>query len=286
MWLRFEPYHDVTYFTPESRAAVDALGVKGGWMGYFAMRAAPLGAASPEQVTSAFYNFHSSLVSRALPEAWRIAAPERYLAARLTGAGQALRRLLGEQVVAGPEVAEAAKLAVEAAGHASTAGRPMAAANAVLPSPDQPHLALWQAATVLRESRGDGHIAALISAGLDPTETLVIFATERGLGADYLRKARAWPEADWQAAGRRLVQRGLLDGQGALTEEGAELRRWVEERTDAAAAAPWLALGEDRTERLVALLTPIARVLGEGNDAMRTNPMALDVTTELAAEHA
>src|SRR5437588_9745184 len=91
MWVRYETFHDVTYFTPESRAATDALGCKGGWMGYFGMRAAPLGAATPELVTSVFYNFHPSLVRRALPDAWRIASPERFLATRLAGAGAALR---------------------------------------------------------------------------------------------------------------------------------------------------------------------------------------------------
>src|SRR5690348_5456570 len=120
MWLRFEPYHDVTYFTPESRAATDALGCRGGWMGYFGMRAAPLGAASAQQVTSAFYNFHPSRVHRALPDAWAIATPEAFLATRLIGVDRALNRLLGPEVV-GPAVAEAAELAVAAAEHASTA---------------------------------------------------------------------------------------------------------------------------------------------------------------------
>ncbi|WP_192909646.1 SCO6745 family protein [Gandjariella thermophila] len=96
MWVRFETYHDVTYFTPEARAATDDLGCLGGWMGYFGTRAAPLGAASPEAVTSAFYNFHPSRVARALPDAWRIGKPDRYLEARLAGADGALRRMLGD----------------------------------------------------------------------------------------------------------------------------------------------------------------------------------------------
>lgn len=274
MWLRFEPYHDVTYFTPESRAATDALGCRGGWMGYFGMRAAPLGAASAEQVTSAFYNFHPSRVGRALPDAWAIAAPQRFLETRLAGADLALHRLLGAEVLTGPDLAEAARLAAEAAGHAPTAGRPLAAANAVLPLPQQPHLALWQAATVLRESRGDGHVAALISAQLDPCEALVCFAADTGLDPAYMRQARGWSGEEWDDAAQRLRERGLLDA-GALTDEGRELRRWVEERTDAAAMAPWRALGEERTSRLAELLEPLAVRLTEGNEAMRLNPMAL-----------
>jgi hypothetical protein len=278
MWVRYETYHDVTYFTPEARAATDALGCKGGWMGYFGTRAAPMGAALPAVVVSAFYNFHPSIVRRALPDAWRIASPEQFLAARLTGADGALRRLLGEHVIG----AELASLAVAAASAVPTAGRPLAVANASLDWPVQPHLALWQATTLLRESRGDGHVAALVAADLDPCETLVVFAAERGLDPEYLRKARAWPEPEWQAAADRLVDRGLLTGDGQLTNAGTELRRWVEERTDQAAIAPWQAIGRAGSERFEELMTPIARRLAEGNDAMRANPMGLNAARELA----
>jgi hypothetical protein len=283
MWVRFETYHDVTYFTPESRAAADALGCKGGWMGYFAMRAAPLGAASPESVASAFYNFRPTMVARAVPDCWRVASPEVFLQTRLAGVDGALRRLLGATVVAGPDMAEAASLAVEAAGHAPTAGRPLAAANARLPMPEPVHLALWQATTVLRESRGDGHVAALVAADLAPLEALVLFAAERGLDPEYLQKARGWTAEQWQEARQRLIQRGLLDEPGVLAPSGMELRQWVEERTDAGAAHPWDVLGPDRTGRLAELLTPMTRTLAAGNEIMRVNPMALDATRLLAA---
>src|SRR2546421_12354026 len=115
MWVRFETYHDVTYFTPESRAATDALGCKGGWMGYFGMRAAPLGAAAPELVIATFYNFHPSRVARAIPDAWEIASPQRFLDTRLSGVDGALRRMLPADVLAGSVLAEAAGLIREAA---------------------------------------------------------------------------------------------------------------------------------------------------------------------------
>jgi len=283
MWLRFEPYHDVTYFTPESRAATDALGCRGGWMGYFGTRAAPLGAATVEQVTSAFYNFHPSRVHRALPDAWAVATPEEFLATRLLGVDRALRRMLGQEILGGPQIAEAADLAVTAAGHAPTAGRPLAAANARLPWPDQPHLALWQATTILRESRGDGHIAALITAGLDPCEALVCFAADTGLGPDYLRQARAWPSEEWENTTNRLKKRGLLDDAAAITDEGRALRRWIEDRTDEAAMAPWKALGDTRTSRLADLLKPFALTLSESNEMMRVNPLGLTTAAVRAA---
>jgi hypothetical protein len=286
MWVRFETYHDVTYFTPESRAAADALGCKGGWMGYFGMRAAPLGAVPPELVISAFYNFHPSMVRRALPDAWRIAEPMVFLAARLAGVDGALRRLLGADVIGGPELAEAAELAARAAAAAPIAGRPLAAANSLVSTSDTPHLALWQATTVLRESRGDGHVATLVAADLAPCEALVLLGAEQGIDAAYLRAARRWSEQEWQEAVDRLADRGLLTADGTISDAGRELRAWVEDHTDQAASASWRALGQPACDRLADLMTPFALRIAEGNEAMRRNPMGLDATRELTRSSA
>ncbi len=282
LWLCYEPYHDVTYFTPESVAETDALGCKGRWMGYFGMRAAPLGAAPAWLVTSLFYNFHPIRVNRALPDAWEVAAPAEYLAARLRGVDGALRRLLGAEALAGPDVVEAAGLAQAAAQWAPTAGRPLGAANAALPLPEEPHLALWQSLTTIRESRGDGHVAALVTAGLDPVEALVAFGADQGLTGDYLREARSVPADEWAAAERRLTERGVLHEPGALTGEGVELRESIEALTDEAAAAPWQELGEQGCDRLVELLAPLSLRIVRGNDRMTANPMALRPEAHLA----
>jgi hypothetical protein len=289
MWVRFETYHDVVYFTPESRAAADALGCKGGWMGYFGMRAAPLGAVPSEVVTATFYNFHPSRVERAIPDAWKIASPEGFLATRLSGVDGALRRMLPAEVLHGDELAEAASALRSVAGKVPIAGRPLAAANAALPWPEEPHLAVWQAATLLRESRGDGHVAALVVAGLDPCETLIMFGADHGLPAEYLQVARGWSTAEWAAATERLVERGLLGVDGTLTEDGAALRAWVEEHTDQQAAVPWQAAGEEVTARVAELLGPLALRIAQINEAMKVNPMAIDPVRELtrmAAERA
>jgi hypothetical protein len=271
MWVLLESYHDVTYFTPESRAATDALGCKGGWMGYFGMRAAPLGAAPPEVVIATFYNFHPWMVRRAIPDAWTVASPETFLKTRLAGAEAALRRMLGDALDV---------LAVTAASNAPLAGRPLGAANAALESPSSLHMALWQAATVLRESRGDGHVAALVAAGLDPVETLVLFAADRGLKPAYMQVARGWSAEEWASAAGRLVDRGLVSSDG-ITDAGSALREDIEARTDALAAAPWDALGTDGATRLAELLTPLVLSLADQNEAMRANPMALDVRAAL-----
>lgn len=289
MWVRFETYHDVTYFTPESRAATDALGCRGGWMGYFGMRAAPLGAVPAEVVTATFYNFHPSRVQRAIPDAWKIASPEDFLATRLSGVDGALRRMLPPEVLHGEELAEAASALRSVAEGVPIAGRPLAAANAALPWPEEPHLAVWHAATLLRESRGDGHVAALLVAGLDPCETLIMFGAEHGLSTEYLKVARGWSDAEWSAAAERLVLRGLLTGDGALTEEGAALRAWVEQHTDREAEVPWQAAGEEVTARVADLLGPVSLRIARSNEAMNVNPMAIDPVRELtrmAAERA
>jgi hypothetical protein len=262
LWLRFEPYHDVTYFTPESRAATDALGCKGGWMGYFGMRAAPLGAASPELVTAVFYNFAPRMVSRALPDAWSVASPAAYLQVRLEGVDLALRRLLGD--VATPEIVEAAELARSAALAVDVAGRPLAAANRALPWPAAPHLALWHACTILREARGDGHVAALVAHGVGPCQALALYAREHSLDPAYMRAARGWTVEEWASA----------DVPGDLAA--------VERATDAAAAGPWEALGAAGTSRFIELMTPLALRIASANEAMRVNPMALDPVRELA----
>lgn len=277
MWVLFETYHDVTYFTPESRAAADKLGCKGGWMGYFGMRAAPLGAVPPEMVISTFYNFHPWMVRRAIPDAWQIASPADFLATRLAGVDGALKRMLGPAV---STVSEAADLAQEAARHAPIAGRPLAAANAALESPSQPHLALWQAATVLRESRGDGHVAALVAAQLSPVETLVLFAAERKVSQAYMQKARGWSSEEWAAAESRLSDRGLLSD-SSITEAGTALRAEIEQLTDELASSPWHALGAEKTQRLAELLRPLVKVLADQNEAMHTNPMAIDARSVL-----
>jgi hypothetical protein len=205
LWRALEPYHAVVYFAPEPQAACTELGTRGYWMSYFALRAAPLGAAPPELIAALFYGFAPRLVARAVPDTWRVAAPERFLAVRLEAVDAALHRLLGPETLRSAEVAEAAGLAREAALAALTAGRAMGAANAALPWPEPAHLVLWHAQTVLREHRGDGHVAALLTAGLDPVESLALHAAEIAMDPDWMRTRRGWTEDEWAAGVDRLV---------------------------------------------------------------------------------
>ncbi|WP_326650404.1 SCO6745 family protein [Streptomyces sp. NBC_01750] len=265
MWHLLEPLHAVLYYAPQVFDEVAALGCETGerWPSYFALRSAPLGSPGARQVASAFYSFSPRMVAEHVPVAWDIAAPDKVLAARLRGIDRAYRTIFGENADS-PEFAEAAALARRAAEAVNTEGRPLAAANAELSWPDAPHLVLWQAATILREHRGDGHLAALLTAGLDPVEALVSFA---GIGAAPAETftSRGWSGEEWDAARERLVARGLLDADGAATEAGRELRAEVERRTDELAAAPWAALADEDRDRLVELLGPLwVEVLGTG----------------------
>ena len=245
--------HALTYFVPEADEEFGALGLRAGRMHYFASRSAAMGRVGAGVVTATFHNFHPGLVARFVPAVWDVAAPADVLAARLRVADRALRRLLGDEVVAGADITEAAELAREAAQALSAPGRPLYAAHADLAWPAEPHLVLWHAITLLREHRGDGHVAVLVGAGLSGLDALVTHtATGRGFSEPAARATRGWSEDEWAAAVTALRQRGLLDGDG-LTPAGVELRERVEAATDALAADPWLALGPAGTDRLTEL---------------------------------
>ncbi|MFG3406521.1 hypothetical protein [Streptomyces sp. NPDC048142] len=278
MWHLLEPLHAVLYYAPEAFEEAAALGydTEERWAGYFAWRAAPLGAlgaADAREVVRTFHSFAPAMVDRHVPAVWATAGPEAVLAARLRAVDRSWRALFGDRVE-GPEFAEAAALARRAAeaargpraAEAASPGiaRGLGVANSALSWPRAPHLTLWQAATVLREHRGDGHIAALTAAGLDPVESLVSFAAV-GAAAPEVFASRGWSAQEWGAARLRLRERGLLAADGTATDAGRELRAKVELRTDEEAAAPWRALGEPGRERLAELLgEPWLEVIGSG----------------------
>ncbi|MEU3452421.1 hypothetical protein ABZ671_02265 [Micromonospora sp. NPDC006766] len=255
MWRHFEPVHAVTYFHPRARAAYEAVGLRGYWRGYFAGRAAPLGSVDAPTVVAAFFGFAPSMVARVLPSVWRLAAPEEALRARLTGAVQALAELTYELPEA--HLVEAAELLEAAAGQIETAGRVLGAANAALSRGEYPLARLWQAATTLREHRGDGHVAALVTTGLDPVEVLA-WRCRVDQSREFHRMARGWTDEEWVAAEGRLIEGGWLTADRTPTEQGTATFRAVEEATDRAALGPWRALGAERTARLDELLEPIS----------------------------
>jgi hypothetical protein len=250
---RLEPLHAMTYFAPETEQHLTAAGLRPGRMCYFAGRSAAMGAVDAAPVAATFYNFNPVLIARHIPRAWSLAEPHSVLDARYAAADEALRRMLGDETAGSPEVAEAAALARRAAEACASSceGRPLAAAHLALDWPGAPHVVLWHALTVLREHRGDGHIALLLAAGLSGPEALVSFtATGRGFVREFAQASRGWSAEEWAAAERSLAERGILDEGGALTPAGAALRERIEADTDRLGAAPWAHIGAEGAARL------------------------------------
>jgi hypothetical protein len=255
MWRLFEPVHGVTYFAPVCRTTWEDAGVKGYWRGYFAGRAAPLGPVGAGPVVGAFFGFSPAMVGKALPDVWSRISPEKALAVRLDGARAALSGLAGADRATLAELADLLRSVVELL---PTAGRVLGAANAALPWPGDPVGDIWQATTVLREHRGDGHTAALLTAGLDGPESLVWRVSLGGSDRAFYQQIRGWTDAEWDAAAGRLRDRGWLDAGGAPTAAAWRAREELEATTDRLAGAPWDTLGPAAVERTAALLTPVA----------------------------
>jgi hypothetical protein len=272
LWALGEPFHALTYFADECLAAGEAAGLRGFWSGYFAMRAAPLGPVGPEVVTATFAGFAPSFVRRWVPAVWEAVSPAEALAARLAGVDAASERVLGPGWADAAETAEAASLAGVAAAAVDVPGRPLAAANAGLPVPDRPHLALWQALTTLREHRGDGHVAALVQRGLSGLDANVLAVAAGRTDRDWLLRARGWTAEEWDDAAAGLAVRGWLDG-GELTAEGLAVVTAVEADTDRLALPPWRALGDPGCDRLAALLAPVRRAVVAAGEWPAGNPI-------------
>jgi hypothetical protein len=259
-----EPLHSHLYFAPEQDEHLSALGLRPGRMSYFAGRAAPMGAVGAGVVTATFFSFSPSLVAHMIPRAWTLATPEQVIPARFAAARASLTRLLGGEVAESTEVAELAGLLREACDALTPEGRPLYAGHADLPWPEEPLLAMWHGATLLREHRGDGHLAALLHSGLSGLEALITHtATGRGFTEVAAKATRGFGDDEWAAGCAALADRGLLDDEG-LTEEGENLRRHIEIQTDALSADPWLTLGAERTARVVELGKGLSRRLVAG----------------------
>ncbi|OBK18318.1 SCO6745 family protein [Mycobacterium asiaticum] len=269
---RFEPIHAVTYFAPEARAALDNLGYRGFWMGYFAARSAPLGAVPPQVVTAVFYNFAPARVAKSLPAAWDIAGPDLALQARCDSAVAALRRC---GVSDDENVRTAAQLAVRAAQRTPVDGRVLFAANLALPVPTEPVAALWHATTLLREHRGDGHVAVLAAEGISGRESNVFHTASSALPADYMKRTRHYDDDEWSDCTRRLADRGLVGDDGSLTPAGRELKDRIETATDKLALRVFDGLDDDELQTLFDALTPVARRVIAGGDLPATTPMSV-----------
>ncbi|RRQ27448.1 hypothetical protein DK926_13260 [Rhodococcus sp. Eu-32] len=245
-YTTLEPFHVSAYFNPQVREAGDELGLDGhAW--YVGARAAPMGETAASVVAAAFYNFNPSMIEKAWPAAVG-AGLDRVSDRRWAMLDSVLGDALGSRT-GDSELVEVAKRLRHIGDTAVFAGRPLAAAWHSATAPDAPHLALWHAITVIREWRGDGHIAALVDAQLDPTEAVVFHEAfhpepkaRRVLGKRITQLTRQWSDEEWDAAFDRLATRNLLmrtDAGEALTDDGVALDAHIEARTDALASGIW-----------------------------------------------
>jgi hypothetical protein len=273
MWTLFEPVHAISYFAPAAKDAFERAGLRGFWRGYFAGRAAPIGQVGPAQLVASFFSFAPAMVSRAVPGIWDLITPAEALLVRQSGAVAALRDLLGlgdSGSVPAPISAAADQLANTAA-DLDVAGRMLGASNTALPVPGEPLARLWHAATVLREHRGDGHIAALVAADIGGSEAVALRVGVDMAAADaqdhssggwsraQMQPIRGWTDEQWEAAVAGLAERGLLRPDGTATAAGLALHRVIEAATDLAAARPWARRTAGQVSELASLLLPVAR---------------------------
>jgi hypothetical protein len=204
-------------------------------------------------VSGVFAAFKPAIVEQAVTGGWQKTDPGSLLDARLAGAREQIVRLAGEPT---DDFLVAADLLLELTDGVDGSGRPLYSGLAGLPVPgtDDPAGRLWRAADLAREHRGDGHVAAWISQ-VDSAEITVLSELRWGIEPGSYVWTRGWDGDDVAAARARLSERGLLDGDGALTETGRDLREQIESTTDLAERELIDRLG-DRADELFVLLEP------------------------------
>jgi hypothetical protein len=262
MFELLEPICLVTFLADECNDELAALGHRTYWDGYFASRAAPLGRVPAQVVHAAFYNFADGEVARHIPSAWETIPPDESAAARERGSAASLRRILGDDLAGSPGLVRAADLTTKAATSAPMEGRVMYAGMRTHPVPGDPVARLWHSATMLREHRGDGHIAALVGARIGGTESHVLSALEMGIHPpESFGRIHHLPKKRLAAVMDGLRGRGLVDADGRFTDAGRETKRRIEDLTDELAAPPYDALSPAELDELVTELEPITAAL-------------------------
>lgn len=254
-----EPLAAGVYFAPEAHQGYTALGLNY-FEGYFSSRGACLGRAPWSVIAAGFAAFKPAVVEQAITAAWSKSNPEELLAARERGATAQLERLVGP--IAKPaEVERATELLLGLTKDIDPSGRALFAGLSALDPPTTPFGALWRAADLVREHRGDGHIAAWIP-HVDSTEITVMTELAWDIPPRTYVFTRGWSEADVDDAYERLTDRGLI-AEGALTDAGADLREQIEQATDRTTRTVIERLTPCRDE-LVALLAPWSAAMVEG----------------------
>jgi len=262
-----EPFAGQVYFSPECHEAYAALGFGGspGRFGdvaapdgsaYFCSRGSVMGQVPGEVVAAAFGVFNPEVVIPLVAQGWTHTDAATICATRTEGAVGQLQRILGEK----PDgVDRANELLARAVEPLRPEGKPLYAGQASLGLPGSPLADAWRRADMLREYRGDAHIAAWTTAGLDATEIGLLTELYWGMSMRRYIRTRAWSDADLDAAEARLVERGLVDG-GAFTDQGRAEREAIERATDRQ-CRPFIEVLGDDLDELLGILLPWGRAI-------------------------
>jgi hypothetical protein len=214
-----------------------------------------MGAVPDEVIIATFYNFSPRAVTEAMEGVWAAASPESLQAARFRAVRRAFDRV-GDGL-SPAQIAEARSLIDPVVAGLALGGKPLAAANAAVALPDDPMLALWQQVAVLREWRGDAHIAVLVANEVDPCECLVMQVGTGRFPMWIAQATRRWDETEWAAAIERLAERGWVTEDGTVTPAGTEARQRLEADTDRLCTSIWHPVGDTGAARLGELIAPI-----------------------------
>lgn len=264
-----EPVTGQVYFSPECHSGYEALGfgTSPGKMGdvalpdgpaYFCSRGSIMGQVPGQLVAATFGVFNPAVVVPAVTQGWTLTDAATICEARTQGAVGQLRRILGEQ----PDgLTRATELLLRANDGLRCEGRALYAGLLALGLPGDPIGDMWRLGDRLREYRGDSHIAAWTSAGLDATEIGLLTEPYWGLPMRTYVRTRAWSDEDLDAAEDRLLGRGLV-ADGTLTDVGRAAREAIEVTTDRACQPMVENLGDDLDE-----LVGILRTWGEAIQA-------------------
>jgi len=271
-WQGIEVIHDVVYFGDDIRKRFDAIGLKGWWMAYFAHRSAALGTPDPKTVAALFHGFAPRLVERALPDAWSLADRDEILATRLQLAVDRLTPAIDPAAIE-TEVARLTRDLEAIVDGLDFAGRALAAAHATLPRPDAPIERLWWAATVLREYRGDSHVALLVAAGLDGAAANAL-AVADGRAPARQQEARGWSDDEWGAAYEHLRRRAWTNESGEITDAGRAARAQIEDATDRVSSACFDEEMQARAITTERALVDLARAINSAGGVPFPNPTA------------
>lgn len=207
--------------------------------GYAWGRAAALGEPSPGVVASSFAVFEPELIGGVYDAGRAACSRDQVLATRSEATTASLAALLDDA-----DVAAAATQLHDAAIDLDRSGRPLYAGLAELPMPDDPMGVLWRSAEMIREHRGDSHIAACVAAGLDPISMNILTELWVGMPLGSYTGTRGWDDVAIAASADQLRAAGLLDGD-QLSAAGRAAREQIEDATDQAQQALVNNLGTD-----------------------------------------